>query len=170
MKKINKKIRDISFFAITILSYLVYGALVKQYDLNINILIALVNVIIIMPIYYVIRYGINCLKELDTNYFFSTEEIISIGILTSLAIAGIGNINVLGVSIRAIFAYAVILVVAFIGGGAYGAAIGVSMGVIIGISSGNMMESVAFYGLAGLISGIFKDTGKIFGFLAYIIM
>ena len=170
MKKANKKIRDISFFAITIISYLVYGALVKQYDLNINILIALVNVIIIMPIYYVIKYGINCLKELDTNYFFSTEEIISIGILTSLAVAGIGNINILGVSIRAIFAYAVILVVAFIGGGAYGAAIGVSMGVIIGISSGNMMESVAFYGLAGLISGIFKDTGKIFGFLAYIIM
>ena len=170
MKKVNKKIRDISFFTITIISYLVYGALVKQYDLNINILIALVNVIIIMPIYYVIKYGINCLKELDTNYFFSTEEIISIGILTSLAVAGIGKISILGVSIRAIFAYAVILVVAFIGGGAYGSAIGVSMGVIIGISSGNMMESVAFYGLAGLISGIFKDTGKIFGFLAYIIM
>lgn len=170
IKKAKKKIRDVIFFAIAIISYLAYGIFVKQYDMNINLLSAFVNVIITIPIYYVIKYGINCIKEFDTNYFFSTEEIISIGILTSLAIAGIGNINIFGVSIRAIFAYAVILAVAFIGGGAYGAAIGVSMGVVIGISSGNMMESIAFYGLAGLISGIFKDTGKIFGFLAYIIM
>ncbi|MFQ7000311.1 MAG: stage II sporulation protein E [Clostridium sp.] len=170
IKKSNKKIKDISFFAITVIAYLIYGALVKSYDLNINILVSLVNIIITIPIYYVIKYGINCLKEIDSNYFFSTEEIISIGILISLAVAGIGGISLFGVSIRAIFAYAVILVIAFIGGGAYGAAIGVSMGIVIGISSGNMMESIAFYGLAGLISGIFKDTGKIFGFLAYIIM
>lgn len=170
MRRNNKRFLDISFFAIVVLSYLGYGFLIKDYDLNINIILAMVNIAIIIPLYYVIRYGINCLREFDTNYFFSTEEIISIGILISLFVAGIGNVEIFNLSIRTIVAYAIILCISFIGGGAYGAAIGVSMGVVIGLNSGDMMTSISYFSLAGLISGIFKDTGKIFGFLAYIIM
>ncbi|MFQ9613880.1 MAG: hypothetical protein ACLRY8_00395 [Clostridium butyricum] len=48
--------------------------------------------------------------------------------------------------------------------------IGVTMGIIVGLSSGDMMLGVAMYSSIGLIAGVFKDTGRVFSFLAYFIM
>ena len=123
-----------------------------------------------MPIYYVIKYALNSLEEINTNYFFSSEEIVSIGIFLCLLVAGIGNINFSNYSIRNICALTLVLAIAYVGGATYGAMIGVSMGIMLGVASNDMMYSVAFFGVGGLIVGIFKDTGKIFSILSGIII
>lgn len=170
VKGLNKKIKDFIMYGIILAGYFSYGIFVNQYDLGISITMALINTVVIVPLFYVIKYGISSLEEFSSSYFFSSEEIISIGIMLCLIISGIGDINIANVSIRNILAYSTIMLIAFVGGARYGSVIGVLMGIIIGISSVNMIEAIAFYSVVGLVVGIFKDTGKVFSFLSYLIM
>ncbi|NLK94598.1 MAG: stage II sporulation protein E [Clostridiales bacterium] len=166
---IGRKIHELEIMALLFLSYIGSTALVYSYPLKINLIIAIMNTIIIVPVYYIIKSGMECIYELDSNYLFSTEEIISIGIILCLMICGIGDITIGGLSIRTIFAYSAILIFTYAGGGTYGASFGVAMGLIIGISSGNVMESICYFSILGLVSGIFKDTGKLFTSLTYLL-
>ena len=169
--KTNNTLKQFQMYGIIIATYFLYGVLVSGYDLGVNITIAIMNTLIVIPINYVIGYGTKCVQEIKTNYFFTAEEIISMGLLICLIIAGIGDINIIEISVRQIFAYGVVLFVAYIGGGTYGAAMGIAMGIAVGMSSGGgLLETIAFYGVAGLVSGIFKDTGKLFAFLSFLIM
>lgn len=170
MSKLDKKIKDYILYLVVSGCYFLYGALVNRYDVGISLTIALVNTVVIIPIYYVIRYGIRCIEDFNTNYFFSSEEIISIGLIICLAISGIGDLGFFNLEIRNIVAYIVVIAIAYAGGASYGTAIGVAMGILTGISSGNMMEEITLYSTAGLISGIFKDTGRFFSFLSYVVM
>ena len=43
------------------------------------------------------------------------------------------------------------------------------MGTIIGISSNDMIIFISVYGLCGLISGIFRETGKIISGISYLV-
>ena len=170
MSKEIKKVKDVVLYSIIAVLYFLYMFFINRYDIGVSLTIAAVNTIVIIPIYYVIRYGITCIEDFNTNYFFTSEEIISIGMIICLIISGIGDINLFDIEVRNIAAYIVVLSVAYTGGATYGTAIGVAMGVISGISSGNMMENITLYSTAGLIVGIFKDTGRFFSVLSYIVM
>nr|WP_243240352.1 stage II sporulation protein E [Clostridium cibarium] len=170
IKAMDKYAKEYYMYGVIAISYIINGFMVSGYDLGVNITISLINTLIVLPVYYVIRYGITCIEEFNTNYFFSIEEMISMGVIICLIISGIGELEILGISIRSVFAYTVILLIAYVGGATYGAAIGVAMGIIVGLSSGDIANSITFYSVAGLISGVFKDTGKIFTFLSYLIM
>jgi stage II sporulation protein E len=168
---VNKvKKRELAGFIIMLSSLFIYGVVVSKYELGVGIVLCLLQTVIVMPIYYVIRYALNSLQEIETNYFFSSEEIVSIGIFLCLLVSGIGDVSFLEYSIRNICALTVVLAIAYVGGASYGAMIGVLMGIMIGIASNDMMYSVAFLGVGGLIVGIFKDTGKIFSILSGIII
>jgi stage II sporulation protein E len=143
---------------------------VNKYEVGVDVILCLLQTVAVIPIYYILKYALNSFEEIDTNYFFSSEEIVSIGIFLCLLVSGIGDINFLDYSLRNIFALTVVLVIAYVGGASYGSMIGVLMGIMIGIASNNMMYSVAFLGVGGLIVGIFKDTGKIFSILSGIII
>ncbi len=164
------KRKELIGFVIILSSFLIYGITVSKYELGVDIILCLLQTIVVMPIYYIIRYALNSFEEINTNYFFSSEEIVSIGIFLCLLVSGIGNINIMDYSIRNIFALTLVLTIAYAGGAAYGAMIGVLMGIMLGVASGDMMYSVAFFGVGGLTVGIFKDTGKIFSILSGIII
>lgn len=166
----KKRKKEIISFGIVLFSFFIYGIFINKYELGVNITLSLLETLVVVPIYYIIKYALNSLEEINTNYFFSSEEIVSIGILLCLLVTGIGNINLMSYSIRNILALTLVLVIAYIGGATYGAMIGVSMGIILGVASNDMMQWVGFYSVGGLIVGIFKDTGKIFSILAGIII
>lgn len=166
--KIKKK--ELPGFVIILTSFFIYGIMIDKYEFGVDIILCLLQTVVVMPIYYVIKYALNSFQEIDTNYFFSSEEIVSIGILLCLLVSGIGNISFFEYSVRNIFGLTVVLVIAYVGGAAYGAMVGVLMGTMIGIASNDMMYSVAFLGVGGLIVGIFKDTGKIFSILSGVII
>ncbi len=162
--------RELMGFVIIFSSFFIYGLMINKYELGVDITLCLIQTLIVMPIYYVIKYALNSLEEVNTNYFFSSEEIVSIGIFLCLLVSGIGSINFIDYSIRNICALTLVLAIAYIGGPTYGTMIGVSMGIMIGVASNNMIYSIAFFGVGGLIVGIFKDTGKIFSILSGIII
>lgn len=170
LKTTRKRKKEIIGFTLILASFFLYGMIVNLYEFGVNITLCLVETIVIMPIYYVIKYSIDSLGDIKVNRIFSTEEMVSIGILFCLLVAGIGNLGFYDYSVKNIFALALVLSVAYIGGAAYGAMIGVAMGIILGVASNDMMASVGFYGVGGLVVGIFKDTGKIFSILSAIII
>lgn len=170
INKFHKRLNEKHFFIIVFLSYIVYGLVISNYDIGVNITISGLNTIFTLPVYYVIKYGLKCVNEYNTNYFFNIEEVISISIIICLMIAGIGEIGIYGIGIRNIVSFAAVVSIAYIGGPENGAAIGIAMGVIMGITSGDMISGIGLYGSIGLIVGLFKETGKLFSFLSSIMI
>lgn len=166
----NKKKKERIGFALMFVSFFVYGLLINEYKVGVDFTLSLIETFIIVPIYYVVKFAIDSIDVYKINKRFSSEEIVSVSILLCLLVAGIGNIDVLGYSIRTICALALVLAVAYVGGAANGAMVGVAMGIILGVSQNNMISSIGFFGVGGLIVGIFKDTGKVFSVLAGIVI
>lgn len=168
--KIELKQRDTIIFGLIFSIFFIYNLLVNNQPIGVNLTFSALKVISIIPVRYILNYALNCVDELESNYFFSTEELISIGLLLCLLVAGIGNLNIFDIYIRNIFALAVIAVFAYVGGAGLGAAIGVSMGFVIGMTSNDIMIYISLYSLCGLIIGIFKDTGRVFSSIAYLVV
>lgn len=169
INKINKKVRNIGIFTILITCFITYGHFACGYELGVNLTVAFLNMAVIVPVYYVIKYGVKCIEGFNTNYYFNIEDILSIGIILCLVVAGIGTIGIGDFSLRNTLAFALVLLVAYVGGATYGATFGISMGLIVGLSFGNVVESITLYSLVGLVTGIFKENGKVFLVLSYII-
>lgn len=165
---INEK--DAITFLIIFSTFLIFNFVVYKQPIKINLIFSLLKLISIIPVKYIISYALSSIDELDNNYLFSTEELISIGILICLLITGVGNFNILGVYLRGIVAILVISLFSFIGGSGLGSAIGISMGFIIGITNSDIVTYITAYSLCGLIMGVFKDTGRIFSSLSYLVV
>ena len=166
---LNKELKNrISFLAILVTAISV-GLLIGEQSLEINLVFSLAKSIVIIPVFYILNYAIGCMQEINTNYFYSTEELISIAILSCLVIAGIGNFVIFGVEIRTIIALAMVITTAYAAGSNSGAILGITMGIIIGIANNDLLISTTMYAICGLIVGVFKETGKIFSVLAYAI-
>lgn len=168
--KTSTKYKERFGFCIIFLTFIGYGAIIQWQPIGINLTFSLIKVITIIPIYYILKYAINCMAEFRTNYFFSTEELISISILICLLVAGIGNVSILGLSIRNIIALSIVILIAYVGGTGLGTAVGVTMGFIVGITSGDLIMLISIYSVCALVVGIFKDTGRLLSSIAYIIV
>ncbi len=168
--KIEVKQRDFIIFFLIFSVLIIYNSLINNQPIGVNLVFSFLKVLSIIPIKYMIKYALKCVGELENNYFFSTEEIISIGILICLLIAGIGNIGVFNIEIRNILALSTIAVFAYVGGAGIGSSIGVAMGFIIGITNNDIISAVTLYSLCGMIVGIFRETGRIFSGLAYLVV
>ena len=168
--KIGSKYKEGFAFCIIFLVFSVYGAVIQAQPLGVNLTFSLIKVVTIIPMYYILKYAMNCMEELRTNYLFSTEELISISILICLLVAGIGNVAILGVSIRSIVALSIVILIAYVSGTGLGAAVGVTMGFLIGITTNDIIALISLYSVCGLIVGIFKDTGRILSSVAYVVV
>ena len=168
--RLNIRERDYITFFIIFSVFIIYNVIFNSKPIGVNIVFSLLKVLSIIPVKYMVGYGLNSFKEIDNNYLFSVEEIISIGILICLLIAGIGNFEIFNIQLRNILAIIIVTAFAYIGGIGVGAAIGSSMGFIIGITNGDMQGFITLYSLCGLIIGIFKETNRFFAFLSYFVV
>lgn len=166
---LNKEFDNKIAFLSIIITSLAVGLLMGQQSFEINLVFSLTKAIVIIPVFYMINYASGCMQEINTNYFYSTEELISIAILSCLVIAGIGDFVIFGVEIRTIIALSMVITTAYAAGSNSGAILGITMGIIIGIANNDLLVATTMYGICGLIVGVFKETGKIFSFLAYLI-
>ena len=166
---LNKEFKNGIAFLTIIITSLILGLLIGEQSFEINLIFSLTKAIVIIPVFYILNYAIGCMQEINTNYFYSTEELISIAILSCLVIAGIGDFTVFGVEIRTIVALAMVITTAYASGSNSGAILGITMGIIIGIANNDLLISTSMYAICGLIVGVFKETGKVFSILAYLI-
>ncbi|EGS9998510.1 stage II sporulation protein E [Clostridium perfringens] len=167
MSKLNKKARNIASFIIVFSVLFVYGVLVGSSDIILHLIGAISVTALVFPIYYVVSYTLKCIEEINTQHFFSIDEIVSIELFICLLIVGIGTLSINDISFRNIAAILFIIALAFISDTNMGAGAGITMGIILGFATGNLMESIAIYGACGLVAGIFRESGKLFTALSF---
>ncbi|KEI00737.1 stage II sporulation protein E [Clostridium botulinum] len=166
----KNKIRNISIiFSIISLEILLSEFFIKHLTLNVAFLTMFLQMICIIPLYFILERSLICIKALKSKHLFTSEEIISISMLISLILAGTWGVEIFDVSIRNILALNFILMISYINGSNVGAASGIAIGSIIGISSENILIFMSVYGLCGLIAGIFKESGKVLTSASYVI-
>ncbi|OAA82969.1 stage II sporulation protein E [Clostridium ljungdahlii] len=169
LNNISAKKKLVLLFSAALIEFFAYKFLILKLTVGVAAFNSVFEVMCIFPIYFIINYSIVCLKKLKTRHLYSSEEIISMSITASLIIAGTWGMNIYGVSFRNIIALGFILILGYVKGSPSGAAAGVAMGTIIGVTSSDMMIYISVYGLCGLISGVFRETGKWMSGSAYII-
>lgn len=167
--KLQKTVKSRSIFMSIVIIFIALGVLLGDKTLEVKVIMSLVKAISIIPIFYVINYGMSCIDEINSNYLFSTEELISIAILLCLVIAGVGDFLIWGVQVRNIIALVSIITIAYAGGANIGAILGITMGLVIGVANNDILTATTLYGSCGLIVGVFKETGKIITTLAYLV-
>ncbi|MDB2062583.1 stage II sporulation protein E [Clostridium perfringens] len=167
MSKLNKKARNITSFIIVFSGLFVYGVLVGSSDIILHLIGAISVTALVFPIYYVVSYTLKCIEEINTQHFFSIDEIVSIELFICLLIVGIGTLSLNDISFRNIAAILFIIALAFISDTNMGAGAGITMGIILGFATWNLMESIAIYGACGLVAGIFRESGKLFTALSF---
>lgn len=167
--KFDKKISTKSMFLISSVIYVMAGAIIGNQGMIINIVFSLIEVIAIIPFFYMIDYGISCMSEVKTNYMYSLEELISMALILCLVVAGVGSISIAAVELRSVLALSIVAIIAYAGGSSVGTVIGVTMGLIIGVTNNNLLYTISIYSICGLVVGIFKEAGKILSVVACVV-
>ncbi len=167
MTKMKNKTSNLSNFILIFFVLFVYDFLIGEVDLAITLISAIAVTALVYPIFYIINYTLKCVEEINTQHFFSMDEIVSIELFLCLIIVGIGTIGIGGVSFRNIVAVLFTIVVAFISDINMGAGAGITMGIILGFTTGNLLEEIAIYGACGLVAGIFRESGKLLTALSF---
>lgn len=124
--------------------------------------------VIIFAVTYISHYAIPVALQNANRKILSTEEIICVAIIAALALSGIKEVHILGLSIRNVLIAMMIILLAYNGGAGIGAAVGITLGLITSMSTGNTPVIIAIFGFSGLLAGIFKDTGKIGSALGFL--
>lgn len=167
---IKMKSREIKVFANLVLTFVVIainGVVILKKDLIGSLVVAFVVCVILVPLYYIVSYGIKCISDFKLENYINTDEVISVEIFISLVIAGIGGIGILGLEFKNIVGIAFIFFVSYICRGNLGSTVGIITGVILGIITGELYFYLATFGVSALIVAMFRETGKVISFIAF---
>ncbi|MBS4534692.1 stage II sporulation protein E [Clostridium sp. D2Q-14] len=125
-----------------------------------DLIIYLFEGITVFALIFIFIYSINPL-ETSGDRLLTNEEMISAVIMISVGVAGIGGISIFGLSIMDVVGIFLILFFSYTRGVTMGTVIGVNIGLISSMSQVDMPYIISIYAIAGLLSGVFKDIGKI---------
>lgn len=100
------------------------------------------------------------------NEALSNEEIIGLAVIGGVIIYGIPDMNSLGFSLPLTCAMFSVLLIGFRYGAGFGAVIGAACGIIMALRTGELNQ-LGLMCMLGIISGSFREMGRIVDFLAY---
>lgn len=118
---------------------------------------------------YIFSFGTRFLLNNKNKMCINPEEVISLGLIISFSVIGIGNIGIFGISIRGVLATILIIIASILGGSTSGATCGVIVGIGFMITNITSAIYMGIYSFAGLISGAFNKLNKYMSILAYLI-
>ena len=146
------------FFSSLIVS--IVKILMKQlliYDLLMAISMSMVIVIF----YKIFANSLTVITNYNEKMAFSIEEVLGTSLLLSIALCSLGDLKVLGFSIRNVLSIFIVLVLGWKNGILTGTTAGATIGVTLGIIANNEPIVVAAYAISGMIAGILNKFGKI---------
>ena len=134
-----------------------------------DILLAVMESTVLFIATYIFSFGIDLLISSNNRLYVRIEESISISLIVTFSIMGIGTINILGVSVTTVLSTIVILIAAILGGAPIGATSGVIVGIAFIINNISSAVYMGIYSFAGLVGGAFNKINKYFVILGYIL-
>lgn len=163
-------IKSILFMIVTFASIFMYDFIFTDIALSYLLFYSSIKGLSILPLYYIFKHSISCVDNTGLNLELKKEDIISFCIMISFVVIGLGNYSIYGLNFQVIMSLFIVLVLSYIMGPSIGAAFGVCMGFISGIAGSDMILYISLYSMCGLIGGVFKDSGKLFTSIAYILV
>ena len=124
---------------------------------------------ITLALVYVFENVLSVILDVNKRRILSNEEMISIGLFAALLIAGIWDIRFISMSLRNILSVFFIILAAHIGGVGVGAAMGILMGLVLTMATGPDPLLIAGLGVCGLMAGTFRELGKSFTGLTFLL-
>ena len=126
-------------------------------DMLLHITLAIFSIVF----YKIFVNSLIVIQDISQRKAFSIEEVIGASLLLSIAISAIGDVTILGLSIRNILCILIVLVLGWKNGILVGTTAGVTIGVTLGIIVQNNPLIVVVYAISGMISGTLNKFGKI---------
>ncbi|WP_416197258.1 MAG: stage II sporulation protein E [Sporanaerobacter sp.] len=123
--------------------------------------------LVIFTLSYIFSYGLP--KETVRKTKLTNEEIICVFITLSLAISGLTDFEIFSLSFKNILSIFFVMASGYAYGASLGAGMGISIGMISYLSQSDMPFLLAIFGLAGLLSGVFRDLGKFGTILGFVL-
>ncbi|WP_278246353.1 stage II sporulation protein E [Metaclostridioides mangenotii] len=118
---------------------------------------------------YTFSYGVDLITNIKNRLSVRPEEAISISLLATFTIMGLGEVAIFGISVRIVLSTIVVLMTAIIGGATMGASCGVVVGIAFMINNLTSAVYMGIYSFAGLISGAFNKINRFLCILGYIL-
>lgn len=163
------KISLASFIINTIVNIFFHIKFISGGFIKYDLALALFESIILLATIYIFSYGIPLYFENNKRKILSGEEMIFIGLIISVVVAGMWDIKYFGFSLKNMIAFFIVISAGYVDGSATGAALGVVLGLISTLSDNSMPYSIGIYGFCGLIAGVFKELGKIITSIAFVV-
>lgn len=158
--KYPKKKMMVVYSSLIVGIFILVSIIFSKTSFNMAIFTALLQVLCILPVYYIINRSVLCFENVKTRHLFTNEELICMTVTFSLAISGTQGFKLYNVSLTNIIALLSIIIVTYINGLAIGTTMGVTNGIIIGMSTNKMEMYIAVFAICAIISGIFKGENK----------
>ena len=134
--------------------------LMKQF-LIYDLLMAISMSMVIVIFYKIFANSLTVITNYNEKMAFSIEEVLGTSLLLSIALCSLGDLKVLGFSIRNVLSIFIVLVLGWKNGILTGTTAGATIGVTLGIIANNEPIVVAAYAISGMIAGILNKFGKI---------
>ncbi len=109
---------------------------------------------------------------IEKNIFeheLSAEEIISASSALIIAVISLGDIAIMGLSLKYILSILIILIAAAEGGITSGAAVGVILGMIITMTSFGTVEIIGMFGAGGIAAGFFRKSNRFINCMSWML-
>ena len=167
--KNNNSYFKIAFIGAFIVFPISLGQVILSNKYLYDILLCSMEAIITFISIYIFLFGINLMTNINNRISVRVEEYIALSFIVIFSIIGIGDIEILGVSIQTVLSTVLILTTCIIGGATMGASCGVVVGISFLINNIATAIYMGIYSVAGLVGGTLNKLGKYFCILGYIL-
>ncbi|MCI8654318.1 MAG: SpoIIE family protein phosphatase [Clostridia bacterium] len=164
----NEKIKLGKRLFISVLTVMILRYVIKSFTIY-NLIANITNALIVVIFYKIFTNSLGVLEEINVKKAFSLEEVMGASLVLAIAISGLGNIEILGLSIRNVLSILIVLVLGWKNGILIGATSGVTIGAVLGIIAQYEPSVVALYAISGMIAGLLNRFGKIGVIVGFII-
>lgn len=134
-----------------------------------DLILAGLESIIGLVMVYVFNPTVDLIINIKSRRVLANYEAIGIAVFLALLTVGFWKTNLFGLSLRNVFATALVLVSAYIGGAGMGAAIGCIVGLFLSMATQPAIELIGVFTVCGMMAGAFKDLGRAGSSLAFIL-
>lgn len=140
-------------------------------DFNYYVIVAILEGALVFALVGIFHKGINYILTCKKGQGIGNEELISIGMISAIAVYALPNVTWYDVSIVQTGAFFAILLLGYKYGAGAGAIVGTACGIVVGLqrnlielpitSNNELLSLVGMMCMLGILIGMFRGTGRI---------
>lgn len=145
---------------ITILAAYPICTIAFKMMLLLSIVSSAIEMCVCMLMVLVMNSVVKLFSQRRVRVVLTDEEIVSVALVTLLAVLGVGELNIAGVYLRTIAASYITVLAAYLGGAGIGAAVGAALGFACAITGADT-QIMASLAICGLSAGAVRKLKKL---------